>query len=1819
MNLFYPPFQKGLLPFFFLAGLIATHAQNLQVTSGNTLPYTPQNLISNIFLGEGVDVTSITYVGKPQAVGYFNGGTQAIGLERGIILTTGVAESEGFKIGCDEQGNDFASTDNGLNASDPNLAPLVNEPLHDVATYVIKFIPTSDTIRFRYCFASEEYPEYSCSDYNDVFGFFIQGGTQYPTATNIAKVPGTNLPVSIQNVHPAYGIGCSSVNVQYYNNNNNTNKQPTYDGFTDVFTAQAVVTPCVEYTIKLAIADVSDGVWDSGVFLEAKSFSGNTLKVEVTTVGADNTLTEGCAEGTMTFSLPVAPSQNFPIDYNIWGSATSGTDYQTIPTGLFIPAGQKQISVPLIALADNLTETGDSIAIDIQRDPCHRDTIYIQIRDNGILPPSLRQDTTVCQSSLQPLTLNGTLPITLPGPPSFANVQDYDITPVDSFVTSPLVVSSLPQKKLVPEVIKSVCVNIEHPFDDDVEIYLVSPDGQFILLSDDNGGNGDNYTNTCFTPAATQKISFPGPQAPASAAPFTGDFLPEDPWEDLYGDHPTNGTWKLQIRDDANGFVGTLKDWTITFEPAYELNYQWSPTDSVACPTCPITAVNPTQTTLYTLTATDSYGCIVKDSVEIEVRPALPAPTITCGNSSSNSVSFEWSSVPGATGYEVNVNGSGWTTPSDSLAHVVSSLTVNTTVDIEVRATGGLADCSALIATGTCVNCQSPTATLAAAGVSCAGQSNGSLTVTPDGLNPPYTFQVVSGQTNTTGTFQNLAAGSYIVTVTDPTGCEGYFPATVSTPDTIVPNIALQQNVSCFGGNNGALRTAATGGTGTLTYQWSAAGQTAAVASNLAAGSYTVTVTDANGCTATGSAAITQPTDLQLSTVVTNAKCFNQSNGAVAASGTGGTSPYQFAWSSGPPVSDNNNIPAGVYTVTITDTKGCTETATATVAQPTQLTATTNVTATNCSTSMDGTATALPQGGTGPYSFLWNDAQQQTTVTATGLAAQTFNVTVTDANGCMVNQNAVIPAPAPLAVSLNKTNSTCNGNANGTAQATTSGGTSPYTYKWSDAIGQTTAQATGLLAGAYTVTATDAHGCTTTSSITISEPAVLQATPTPTAAACFGSADGRINTALQGGTGPFSFFWSSGDVTQNITQKPVGTYVLTITDANGCTLTTQAAISQPTEIQWTTTEKAVLCKDGNSGGITLTATGGTPGYTVAWLGPNGFIGNGTNLQNLLAGDYSATLTDAAGCTKSVAQAVTEPASALALTLAPYADTICFAATNGQATVAVAGGSTPYTYLWDAGSQTSATATGLSSQAYTVTVTDKNSCTQTAETFIIQKQELSVSAAATDPLCYNGRNGKARVTVIFYGATAANLNDFNYLWSTTPAQQDMEANSLSANTSYTVTVVDALGCTAEHSVEVGNPYPVVGRVDAVANVKCQGEASGWAVASGSGGVAPYTYFWSPGPSNQTDSLAQNLAAGTYQVTVTDAHGCPDILTATITEPPALNMNLLATPVKCFGNQDGSAKAVVSGGVAPYTYVWLGGQTGTEVKNLTAGVFSLSMTDANGCVIRDSVDITQPATPVTGTYISQEPRCFGGHDGSITLTGAGGTPPYRYALDQEAWNGSPRQIGLGAGMYQPNIIDGNGCIVRLTPVEISQPEAIAVDLGPDIVIELGRDTQLLANITNTTGSVRLVWNAADSVWLSCLNCMNPLVENLMYQHYFEVMITDALGCQANDRVLVSVEKPRRVFVPTGFTPNDDQQNDRLLVHGQNSARVLDFRIYDRWGELVFEQKDFSLNDPEAGWDGSFRDSPLDPGTYVWVLEVLYMDGEKEVLKGHTTLIR
>jgi gliding motility-associated-like protein len=1794
-------------------------AQSLQVTGANTPPFTPNNLISNIFLGQGVEVTNITYNGDPIAVGYFTGGESVIGIERGIVMTTGRASGNAGTPGSNGVGSAFANNSNNGGTVEPDLDNLSALPLNDVAVYSITFIPTSDTLRFNYCFGSEEYPEYGCSDFNDIFGFFIQG-PGFTAPTNIASIPNTWLPVSINNIHPTNpgNPNCGPVNIQYYNANTNTNNQPVYDGFTDVFTAQAVVIPCQPYTIKLAIADVSDAAFDSGVFLEAKSFGTGSIRTELATVSGDGTVTEGCAQATLRFSIPNELEQNLPLDYNIWGSATNGTDYQAISTTLAIPAGQTQIEIPIVGFEDNISEGTEFLAIDIQKNPCTRDTIYVFFRENTLVVPQLRTDTTICTGG-QPLELNGTLPIPVPQPSVFTNTTDYTINSNIS-VFAPINVFGVQPTTLSPDLLRSVCFNIDHNWVDDLDIYLISPGGQFLELTTDNGQDGNNYTNTCFSPSSTLPLYNPPLVfAPSTSAPFTNTYQPEGVWEDLWdGTYPTNGNWVLQINDDSNGFNGTLRDWTITFEPSYKVNYIWSPAAGLDCVTCPIVNANPTQSTLYQVIASDSYGCTVTDSVMLDVKPALAQPQIECSASSTNSVSFEWDTIAGTTGYEIRINGGPWFAPQNDTSHTVNNLPPLTNVVIEVRGIDPQPLCAANIGTQSCINCASPGVTTTITPVNCFGATNGIVEFLPDNLNPPYQFRL-GVLTNATGVFTGLPAGNYVGQITDGTGCDTTINVTVGSPTQIMGTLSTIQAVQCQGESNGAMTVIATGGAGSYSYFWNASGtQLDNTMSDLSAGVYTVTIRDADNCSRTVSGTLTEPTLLTTNATAVAAKCNGTPTGSLSATAFGGTMPYNYAWN-GLGGSAPNAVLAGTYTVTTTDGNGCTATSTAVVTQPNALGLTVTNTAATCSNTNNGIAIAISTGGIVPYTYKWSDPNNQFTATAQNLLPGLYTVTITDAQLCTITATTSIVAPPPLEVSMTQTPADCNGTATGTAIATPQGGNGVYNYLWS-AGNQTTATAANLVVGLYTVTITDNKGCTTTGTINVTEPENLLLFGTQVPATCFGYTDGAAKVTVSGGNEPYSYLWSNGEQDLNIEAVTGGFYTVTVTDQKSCTGTLVIQVLQPSEIVPAITSTPVLCYGGESGTISSTVVGGSgSGYEYTWFGPQNFIGDEAQLDSLQSGDYYLTITDGAGCSTLRTIFIDQPDAPLQLTAPLISDTVCFETFEGRARVEVTGGTTPYTFIWDdSTAQVTQYAENLRTGLYRVTVTDANGCYRIDSTYILQKGPLFIYVVPNPPLCYNGTNGYASVEFVSYGADPYDPSLIDFTWNTVPPQYGRSAIGLSANTTYTVSAVDEDGCVSSQVAPIGNQEELFPAIENITPARCNGEGSGGAIAIGNGGTAPYTFLWSPNAPNRSDSLQTTLLAGEYRITLTDANGCQGISTVTITEPPAIEATAAITPVRCAGESSGLVLLTADGGVGNLSYAWSNGANAKRVDQLAAGTYTVSITDENDCLLEQTLEVGQP-TPLTATATVNDASCFSARDGSIAIEATGGVPPYRYTLNNQVWNGSPLQIGLSADTYTARVIDGNNCEWSQPDLVLNQRSTVVVDLGPDITIELGESTDLLANIEGAADPYIVAWRTEDSLWLSCLDCPDPSVDSLKFENIFELVVTDDLGCTGEDEIRITVEKPRRIFVPTGFTPNGDNNNDVLMVHGQMSAKILSFRVFDRWGEMLWHSGQFIPNDASMGWNGQFRGQLSPPDTYIWTIEVEYADGVQEVLHGQSMLIR
>jgi hypothetical protein len=658
----------------------------------------------------------------------------------------------------------------------------------------------------------------------------------------------------------------------------------------------------------------------------------------------------------------------------------------------------------------------------------------------------------------------------------------------------------------------------------------------------------------------------------------------------------------------------------------------------------------------------------------------------------------------------------------------------------------------------------------------------------------------------------------------------------------------------------------------------------------------------------------------------TNITCFGDNDGSATAVASGGQSPYTYVWSNGATTATITGLAPGTYSVTATDANQATGVGSVAITQPTQLKVQVYGSSQICDIAPDGTATAVPSNGTPPYTYLWSNGA--TTPQITGLAAGTYTVTVTDAHDCTASGSWLVEFwPEGIWLMDSTVDVTCFGLNNGFSHIGAMSGTPPYTYLWS--TGDTLADVFNLAPGDYTVTVTDANGCYNFWNVTVEEPPQLNCDASATPGACGLSGSASVNPT--GGTAPYNVLWSNGSTNFTISAPP-GTYSVTVTDANDCICSDTVVISSSSDnlIVNTTVNSEAGCTIG--GGATASASGGTGNYAYVW--DNGQMT--ATATNLTAGNHTVTVTDiTTGCMGTATVNIpSAPQLSASATLGSNATCL----TGGSATANGNGGTPPYTFLWDNG-QTSATATNLGAGPHSVTVTDSKGCIATATVNIGQNQGPSATATVNNnATCTAG--GSATVTATG-GATP-----YVYLWDN--GQTTAIATNLSVGP-HMVTVTDAGGCSATASVTIAQPNaPTL----AVTNITPAGCSSGGsATVAASGGTPPYSYLWSSGSTNAT---SVNLDQGDYTVTATDAAGCTATVTVTIpgTQAPIVIISASSNE-KC--DQPGSATASVSGGTAPYTYLWDNGETTATATNLDAGPHSVTVTDASGCTATASVTI------------------------------------------------------------------------------------------------------------------------------------------------------------------------------------------------------------------------------------------------------------------------
>jgi len=512
----------------------------------------------------------------------------------------------------------------------------------------------------------------------------------------------------------------------------------------------------------------------------------------------------------------------------------------------------------------------------------------------------------------------------------------------------------------------------------------------------------------------------------------------------------------------------------------------------------------------------------------------------------------------GATGYQWEENtGSGWNTLTNT--GVYSGVTATTLSLTAVPGTmnGYQYRCAASSGAGTVytntvtLSVSQLTATTSFTNTSCNGGSNGRASVSASGGTSPYTYSwAPSGGTAALAT--GLSAGNYTNTITDNTGCTYPATVTVSSPSAMIVT-PTSTAVVCNGGNTGiaSVSGAVSGGTPSYFYSWAPSGGTGATATGLAAGNYTITVTDNNSCTTTKTVSVTQPSAFAVNGSTVNVSCNGYGNGITAVSVSGSNSPYTYTWS---PTGGNSPVAvgqaAGAYTCYITDSKGCTTNKNFIVTQPPALVGSSSFTNVACNGAATGAASVSVSGGTPGYSYTWSPSGGNNP-DAYSLSAGVYTCSIEDVRSCPLTLTVSIIEPTAMVVTPTSTNVTCNGNANGIAKVAVSGATPGYTYSWSPS-GGTAATASGLAPNAYTVNITDANNCTVSQTITITQPAALLTPTAVTNVACYGGNTGIVSVSPSGGTTPYSYTWTPGGAnTSNVTGLTAGSYSVVVTDANG--------------------------------------------------------------------------------------------------------------------------------------------------------------------------------------------------------------------------------------------------------------------------------------------------------------------------------------------------------------------------------------------------------------------------------------------------------------------------------------------------------------------------------------------------------------------------------------------------------------------------------------------------------------------------------------------
>lgn len=557
------------------------------------------------------------------------------------------------------------------------------------------------------------------------------------------------------------------------------------------------------------------------------------------------------------------------------------------------------------------------------------------------------------------------------------------------------------------------------------------------------------------------------------------------------------------------------------------------------------------------------------------------------------------------------------------------------------------------------------------------------------------------------------------------------------------------------------------------------------------------------------------------------------------------------------------------------------------------------------------------------------------------------------------------------------------------------------------------------------------------------------------------------------------------------------------------------------------------------------------------------------------------------------------------------DLRCPGADDGSIDLIVDSPFPPYDYSWSNGAE-GPDLSGLPTGTYTVSVTDEVGCQTTLDFLIDSPPEFAFDTLVTMPTCNGGTDGA--VSLVVNGGTPG----YEFNWQNMGFRPDNSLQNISQG-DYSVVVRDQHGCETPMVLPVRELELILDpAAEAIVPPSCFGFADASISVDIGNGLPAYQYNFNDGNGFVSSDMKAGLTSGTYTVNVQDANLCRGAFEFTIADPPPLVLDFDTTHVSCFGLSDGSLTALPGGGVGGYTYSWNSGPQTPAINNLVAGTYAVTVLDANGCVINDQVNITQPNPLFIDVTDVRNNICFGEAEGRVDVLGSGGTGPYEYSVDGIIFQPEPAFAGLRSGTYTFTVLDALGC-TETVQATVTQPDELLVDAGEDQSINLGYSTDIRA--VPSEPDVTYQWTPADSSFFQCVFDDCQLAEVMpVNTTTFQITVTDSLGCTATDSVRIRVIKLRPLYIPNAFSPNGDGPNDRFTVYaGPGVAEIASLRVFDRWGNLVFERQGFAPNDDTQGWDGTFRGQALNSAVFVYVADVRYIDNTVVTFKGNVTLVR